>query len=147
MQLLADALTVALGTAAEQVRLRRRIEREQRARLEAEAIAEATTSRLYALVPELQSHRDVLVATSDLVVMLSAEGIDFLNQAALGFWGLTPDDVPHLDRDWLTGRVVEPELLRALRSSLHASGAWQGELGTRRPRARGPHVLHHRGPR
>ncbi len=34
--------------------------------------------RCYALVQELQSHRDVLEATSDLVVMLSAEAIDFL---------------------------------------------------------------------
>lgn len=109
-------------------RLHRRLERERRARVEAEHIAERATRELYGMVFELEKLKQVLDTTTDLVMIISWDGaVHYSNEACRRFFGWqVPEPRTRLHDvcvDWAVTRVVEQVV-----PALHADGVWSGEL-------------------
>lgn len=136
----------------ELVSLQRRLDRERRARREAETIAEGALRQLYDSVRELRRSRAVLDETPDFVVIADLDGrARYLNHALLELLGLEPGDAPQVNVFTL---LTEPSRERVRSEGLPAlasSGVWRGDLAMVGP-MRGADIpvsymlIGHRGP-
>jgi diguanylate cyclase (GGDEF)-like protein/PAS domain S-box-containing protein len=132
--------------------VRRRLERERRARQQAEAIAEDALRQLYESVRELQRSKAVLDETTDFVLIAELDGrIRYMNRA------LT--ELLDLDEQLIAGTAVTDLLTPTSRERflsealpvVQEKGVWRGELVMVRPRS-GSEVpvsqvlIGHRGP-
>ena len=143
-----------MGTPAddESVNLQRRLDRERRARREAETIAEDSLRQVYDTVRELQQSRAVLDETLDFVIIADLDGrARYLNHALLELLGLEPGDAANVNA---YGLLTEPSRERVLAEGLPAlneEGVWRADLTMLGP-MRGTDIpvsymlIGHRGP-
>ena len=114
--------------------LLRRLQRERRARREAEAVAEAVTRKLYDAGQQLQRVTAVVDETTDFVAITDADGTArYLNRAMSELLGIDHHD--HLDvvfGDLLTTSSRD-RLLREALPTVAEKGVWRGELVIVRP--------------
>lgn len=109
-------------------RMARRLDRERRARREAERIAETALTDLYDVIRLLETSHLVLDESTDLVFIATAEGrINYANLALLQFLGVeaVPAELQLLEMVSPSSRSYFVD--RAL-PTLHEKGIWRGEL-------------------
>ena len=120
--------------AAEVGRLQRRLERERRARLEAETIAERATTELFEMVRALRRSKAVLDETPDLVAIADLEGrVSYLNRAFQEMLGIVPGDVEEINLWELLDAPGQAMLFTDVLPALDEKSLWHGELTIMRP--------------
>ena len=111
----------------------RRLERERRARREAEAIAEQVLRELYETVRLLQGSRAVLDETTDFVAIADLSGqASYINRAMRELLGHDGDDDEVNVFDLLTAASRE-RLVRDALPVVSDKGLWRGELAMLQP--------------
>ena len=124
---------------AEVGRLRRRLDRERRARLEAESIAERATTELFEMVLALRRSKAVIDETPDLVAIADLDGrVSYLNRAFEEMLGLAAEDtVDGGDAEvnlWhLFDEHSQTVLFGDVLPVLERKGLWHGEMSILRP--------------
>jgi diguanylate cyclase (GGDEF)-like protein/PAS domain S-box-containing protein len=137
---------------AESVNLQRRLDRERRARREAETIAEDSLRQVYDTVRELQQSRAVLDETPDFVIIADLDGrARYLNHALLELLGLDPDDAPNVNAYGLLTEASRERVRAEGLAALNLEGVWRADLAMLGP-MRGSDIpvsymlIGHRGP-
>lgn len=115
-------------------RLRRRLDRERRARVEAETIAERATTELFELVGELRQSKVVLDETPDLVAIATFEGkTTYLNRAFREMLGIEPGQPADVNLWELFDDESRATVAFESMPALLEKGLWRGELNLVRP--------------
>lgn len=114
--------------------LKRRLERERRARRQAEGIAEDALRQVYDSLRELRDSHAVLDETTDFVVIAELDGsIRYMNRSLWEMLGLDAGEVQSWNvSDLLTPASRERFLSEAL-PAVKEKGGWRGELAMVQP--------------
>lgn len=132
--------------------LQRRLDRERRARREAETIAEESLRQVYDTVRELQQSRAVLDETPDFVIISDLDGrARYVNHALLELLGLEPEDTPSVNAYGLLTEASRERARGEGLAALNLEGVWRADLSMLGP-MRGSDIpvsymlIGHRGP-
>jgi diguanylate cyclase (GGDEF)-like protein/PAS domain S-box-containing protein len=118
-------------------RLQRRLERERRARREAEEIAERATRELYEVIRELQRTTAVVDETTDFVAITDPGGrARYVNRAVRELLGLTDEGDVAVNMFDLLSEASREHLLQDALPALEEKGVWRGELVIVKPASR-----------
>lgn len=132
--------------------IQKRLDRERRARREAETIAEDSLRQVYDTVRELQQSRAVLDETPDFVVIADLDGrARYINHALLELLGLEAGDASTVNVFTLLTEASRERLQADGLPALEQAGVWRGDLSMVGP-MRGADIpvsymlIGHRGP-
>jgi len=132
--------------------LQRRLERERRARRDAEAIAEDALRQVYESVRELQRSQAVLDETTDFVLIAELDGrIRYMNRALTELLGLDEQVIAETTVTDLLTPTSRERFVSEVLPIVREKGLWRGELVMVRPRS-GSEIpvsqvlIGHRGP-
>jgi diguanylate cyclase (GGDEF)-like protein/PAS domain S-box-containing protein len=120
--------------AGEAERLQRRLDREHRARAEAETIAERATRELYETIGDLQQSQAMLDATPDFVAIAGIDGrLTYLNHAFLVLLQHESGSLDELDLWTVLAPDHRAQFVEDVVPKLKSDGLWRGELAISRP--------------
>ena len=109
--------------------LHRRLERERRARREAEAIAEEALRQVYDSVRAFRESQAVLDETTDFVLIADADGvIRYMNRSLLETLGLEEEDGTTRTVTELLTAASRERFLNDAMPVVREKGVWRGEL-------------------